>query len=196
LGIRILRLIKVTGKEPTYQMELETTTIEFPDVGKLIHQASVRIAFASAVNRLIPKIKPKVWEQLVQTMLDALTETEGGDETDFKGSIRMYINQYLSDTGFIDTIENQPSNALRYPTIIDGRIAISSSDLQPHVNRNFSQNLSVKAIASMLAAIGARNITVKGKTFRPQSRWLLPPEEFDPADFTMQATRQEPADAQ
>jgi hypothetical protein len=35
-GIRILRLLKVTGKEPTYQMQLDTTTIEFPNVGKFI----------------------------------------------------------------------------------------------------------------------------------------------------------------
>jgi hypothetical protein len=129
-------------------------------------------------------------------MLDALIETEGGDETDFKGSIRMYINQYLTDTGFIETIENQPPNSLRCPTIINGRIAICSSDLQPHVNKTFLQALSVKAIASMLAAIGAKNIQVKGKTFKPQSRWLLPVEEFDAADFTMQATREAPDHAE
>jgi hypothetical protein len=39
LGIRILRLVKLTGKEPTYQMQLDTTTIEFPNVGKFIDQA-------------------------------------------------------------------------------------------------------------------------------------------------------------
>lgn len=196
LGVRIVRLIKVTGKEPTYQMELETATVEFPNVGRFIDQASVRVAIASATNKLIPKIKPKVWEQLAQTMLDALIETEGGDETDFKGSIRMYVNQYLTDTGFIETIENQPPGSLRCPTIINGRIAICSSDLQPHVNKNFSQALSVKAIASMLAAIGARNIQVKGKTFKPQSRWLLPVEEFDPKDFTTPAYRKEACDAE
>ncbi len=196
LGVRILRLIKVTGKEPTYQMELETTTVEFPNVGRFIDQASVRVAIASATNKLIPKVKPKVWEQLAQTMLDALIETEGGDETDFKGSIRMYVNQYLTDTGFIETIENQPPSSLRCPTIINGRIAICSSDLQPHVNKNFSQALSVKAIASMLAAIGARNIQVKGKTFKPQSRWLLPVEEFDPADFRMPSAGKEAQDAE
>jgi hypothetical protein len=184
LGVRILRLIKVTGKEPMYQMELETATVEFPNVGRFIDQASARVAIASATNKLIPKIKPKVWEQLAQTMLDALIKTEGGDETDFKGSIRMYVNQYLTDTGFIETIENQPPGSLRCPTVINGRIAICSSDIQPHVNKNFSQALSVKAITSILAAIGARNIQVKGKTFKPQSRWLLPVEEFDPKDFT------------
>jgi hypothetical protein len=196
LGVRILRLIKVTGKEPTYQMELETATVEFPNVGRFIDQASVRVAIASATNKLIQKVKPKVWEQLAQTMLDALIETEGGDETDFKGSIRMYVNQYLTDTGFIETIENQPPGSLRCPTIINGRIAICSSDLQPHVNKSFSQALSVKAIASMLAAIGARNIQIKGKTFKPQSRWLLPVEEFDPADFTMPSAKKEAQDAE
>ena len=196
LGVRILRLIKVTGKEPTYQMELETATVEFPNVGRFIDQASVRVAIASATNKLIQKVKPKVWEQIAQTMLDALIETEGGDETDFKGSIRMYVNQYLTDTGFIETIENQPPGSLRCPTIINGRIAICSSDLQPHVNKSFSQALSVKAIASMLAAIGARNIQIKGKTFKPQSRWLLPVEEFDPADFTMPSAKKEAQDAE
>ncbi|MGB9604659.1 MAG: hypothetical protein ACPL88_02115, partial [Bryobacteraceae bacterium] len=186
LGIRILRLVKVTGKEPTYQMELENTTIEFPSFRKFIDQTSVRMAIGSAVNKLIPKIKPKHWEQLAQTMLDALIEAEGGEETDFKGSIRMYVRQYLTDSGFIETIENQPAATLRCPTILDGRIAICSSDLQQHVNKAFAQNLSVKAIASMLAAIGAVNVTVKGKSFKPQSRWLLPPEEFDPAEFAPQ----------
>jgi hypothetical protein len=185
LGVRILRLIKVTGKEPTYQMELETTTVEFPNVGRFIDQASVRVAIASATNKLIPKIKPKVWEQLAQTMLDALIETEGGDETDFKGSVRMYINEYLANTTFIETIDDQHPGLLRCPTIIDGRIAICSSELQLFVNKTFIANVSVKAVASMLAAIGARNIQVKGKTFKPQSRWLLPVEEFNPADFTM-----------
>jgi hypothetical protein len=192
LGIRILRLINVTGKEPTYQMELESATIEFPNFRKFVDQTSVRMAIGSATNKLIPKIKPKLWEQIVQMMLDALIETEGGEETDFKGAIRMYLNQYLTDTAFIETIENQPVGTLRCPTVLDGRIAICSSDLQQHVNKTFSQALSVKAIASMLAAIGAVNITVKGKTFKPQSRWLLPSDEFDPAQFT---TRDEPKEA-
>ncbi|MGC8731046.1 MAG: hypothetical protein ACP5RC_02150 [Halothiobacillaceae bacterium] len=192
LRIRILRLVKVTGKEPTYQMELEGATIEFPNFRKFVDQTSVRMAIGSATNKLIPKIKPKLWEQIAQTMLDALIETEGGEETDFKGAIRMYLNQYLTDTAFIETIENQPAGTLRCPTVLDGRIAICSSDLQQHVNKTFSQALSVKAIASMLAAIGAVNITVKGMTFKPQSRWLLPPEEFDPDQFT---TQREPEEA-
>ena len=161
LGIRILRLVKVTGKEPTYQMQLETTTIEFPSVGKFIDQASVRLAIASATNRLIPKIKPKDWEQLAQLMLDALIEQPGGPETELEGAMRMYLEQYLADVAFIGEIQGQPSSAIRRPMVIDGHIAVNSSDLQLFLAKVLGQNLTVKAIASMLTAIGARNTRIR-----------------------------------
>lgn len=41
LGIHLLRLVKVPGKEPVYLMELEEGRIEF-DVAKLISQKSRR----------------------------------------------------------------------------------------------------------------------------------------------------------
>ncbi len=183
LSVRILRILKITGKEPTYQIELENATLEFPSVGKLIDQKSLRLAIAAGIDQLIPKVKPKEWERVAQMLLDALTVTEGGEETDLRGSIRLYVDHYLSETSFIDTIEGQPVHALRKPTVINDQIAICSSDLQPHINKTFSQNLSVKAVASMLAAIGATSIRVQGGRFREQSRWLLPVAEFDPAHY-------------
>jgi hypothetical protein len=187
LGIRILRILKITGKEPTYQVELENATLEFLNVGKLIDQNSLRLTIAAGVDRLIPKIKAKHWERVAQMLLAALTVTEGGEETDLRGSIKLYVDHYLSETSFIDTIEGQPIHALRKPTVINGQIAICSSDLQPHINKTFSQNLSVKAVASMLAAIGATSVRVQGARFREQSRWLLPVAEFDPAHYLASA---------
>ncbi len=187
LGVPILRILKITGKEPTYQIELENTTLELASVGKLIDQKSLRLTIAAGVDRLIPKIKPKEWERVAQMILNALTVTEGGEETDLRGSIRLYLDHYLSETAFIDTIEGQPVHAWRKPTVIDGRIAICTSDLQPHINKTFSQNLSLKAVASMLAAIGAVSVRIRGSHFRDQSRWLLPAAEFDPAQYLASA---------
>lgn len=59
LGVRVMGLVKITGKEPSYQMQLENNKIEFSHVGKLIDQRSFRLGIASAVDLLIPKIKPK-----------------------------------------------------------------------------------------------------------------------------------------
>ena len=194
LGVRVLRILKITGKEPTYQVELETAKIELPNVSKLVDQRSFRMAIASAADRLIPKIKPKVWEQLAQAMLDALTIEDGGEETDFVGSVRIHLESYLSETPFIDSIDEQPIQTRRKPTIIDGKIAICSSDFQSHINQTNNENHSVKAVASMLAALGATSTRIRNARLRDQSRWLLPVTEFAPDDFA--GTDKEATDAQ
>jgi hypothetical protein len=183
LGIRIVRIVKITGKEPTYQIQLETGRIEFANVGKLISQGSLRMAIASAVDRLIPKFRPKDWEDVAQMILDALTVAEGGEETDLAGAARLYVRQYLSETAFIDDIEDQPVQTLRKPCIVDGQIAICASDLQPYINKTFARNYTVQAVASMLAAIDATNVRVRGARFKEQSRWILPRNEFEPLEY-------------
>ncbi len=187
LGIRILRIVKITGKEPTYQLELENGRIELPNVSALIEQKSLRVAIASAVNKIIPRIKPTAWERLAQAMLDALIEREGGIEAEFEGSMRVNLGQYLTETAFIPCIEGQPSHAIRRPMVINGQVAVNSVDLQLYLNKTFGQNLSVKAIASMLSAIGAQSMRVRGAKIREQGRWLLPVDQFDPAEFTAQS---------
>ena len=183
-GVQVLRLVKITGKEPTFYMQLPETKIEFASVGKLITQESVRMAIAGAIGKLIPKIKPKLWEQLAQTMLDACIVEEGSEEMDWEGAAMMYVTDYLSETGFIDVIESQLIQNRRKPMILDGRLAICASDLQVYICKTKFQNLSVKLIGSMLGALGAKHTRIRGPKFKEQSRWVLPPDRFDPADYT------------
>lgn len=68
--------------------------------------------------------------------------------------------------------------------VMDGQIAINASDLQIYVNKTTFQNLSVKAIASMLSVMGGKQMRVRGQRFREQSRWLLPVEQFDPSEYS------------
>lgn len=187
LGIRILRIVKITGKEPSYQIELEQSRIELPSVARLIEQKSLRMAIAGALNKIIPKFKPRVWEPIAQAMLDALFELEGGVETEFEGSMRVHLGHYLTETAFIPDIEGQPSHAIRRPIIIDKQIAVNSVDLQLYLNKTFALKLSVKNIASMLSAIGAQSVRVPGAKIREQVRWLLPVDQFNPIDFTAQS---------
>ncbi len=195
MGVRILRIVKITGKEPTYQIVLENGKVELTDVAKLLNQNSVRMAIATATNKLTTRLKPKLWDQLAQCLLDALIEEEGGPETQLEGAMRMYLEQYLTDVAFIPSIEGQPSNAIRRPMMIDGQIAVNSADLQLFINKTFVQNLSVKAVASMLAAIGAKNIRVRGAKNREQGRWLLPIDQFNPADYAVPVKPEEASHA-
>jgi hypothetical protein len=186
LGVRICRIVKFTGKEPTIHMELEERKIEFASVGKLISQESVRLAIAGQVGKLIRKHQPAAWEQLAQAMLDACITESGGEETELEGLGRMYVAQYLSETGFIDTIEGQPVHSQRKPVVRDDQIGICSSDLQIFICKTTAQNVSIKAVVSMLGALGAKSIRVRGN-FKEQSRWMLPLDQFDPADYLQRA---------
>ena len=184
LTIPVTRLVKITGKEPQYRMELaDGQKIEFANVNKLIAYESVRSAIAATVGRIIPKIKAKEWEALSQTMLDACIIVTGTEEMEWEGAARMYLQHYLAETNFIPAIEGQRLQEQRKPLVRDGEITVCASDVQVYVNKTTFQNLSVKAVAGMLSAIGAQSIRVRGPKFKDQSRWVLPINEFDPAEY-------------
>jgi hypothetical protein len=175
--------VKITGNEPFYRMDLEGGKAEFRNVGKLLSQDSFRNTIAAAVNRYIPKQRSKAWEQIVQMMLDALTEQDGGEELDLEGAGRMHLINYLSEVGFIDSVEGSNNQQARRPMIHDGHIMVCASDFQLFVNKTTCQNLSVNRIAGMLSALGAKSYRHRGN-FGEQSRWLLRPNDFDPLKYS------------
>jgi hypothetical protein len=181
LGVNLLRLVKVPGKEPAYLMELENGRIEF-DIGKLVSQRSVSLALAAKTGRLIPTFKPAQWRELAQMMLDACTVVEGTDDLELEGAARIQIAKYLAESQFIQI--NDANAQDRYkPTVYKDRIAISATDLQSYINRTTMQNHSVRGVATMVAALGGEAVRVRGNSFKEQGRWALPVAEFDPSDY-------------
>jgi hypothetical protein len=195
LGVRVCRLVKFAGKEPTYHMELEDGKTEFLSVRKLMSQSAVREEIAASTGKIIRKFKGKDWDQLAQAMLDACIIEQGGEENEWEGAARMYVAQYLSETGFIDTIEGQPVQSQRKPIVLDGKVAICASDIQMYINKTMLQMLSVKAVASMLGALGGKSIRVRGQKFKEQGRWVLPLDQFDPAEYSPGKREEHTSDA-
>lgn len=195
LGVRICRLVKFAGKEPTYRMELEEKRVEFLSVRKLMSQSAVREKIAGSTGKIIRKFKGKDWDQLVQAMLDACVIEQDGEENEREGAGRMYVAHYLVETGFIDTLEGQQVQNLRKPIVLDGKVAICASDLRTFVNKTMPQILSVKAIAATLRALGGKSIRVRGQKFKEQGRWLLPLDQFDPARYSQRKTEEDISDA-
>ena len=67
--------------------------------------------------------------------------------------------------------------------VIDGRITVCTSEFQTFVNKTTFQSLSVRAVAGMLSALGAKSVRVRGVKFKDQWRWVLPVMEFDPEEY-------------
>jgi hypothetical protein len=185
LGVEVLRLVKLTGKDPLYFMELPQGKIEFPGVGKLLSQKFVRESIAARAGKLIPKIKPKLWEELVQMMLDACVIEDGGEELESAGAARIHLSAYLADSTFVSSIDDQIAQNRRKPMVREGRITVCASDIQLYITKSTQQSISVQAVAVMLVAIGAKTIRARGRTHKEQSRWELPLKEFDPQDYSV-----------
>jgi hypothetical protein len=183
LGIKILRIVKLSGQEPTYRMELPEGKIHFDSVSKLISQTAVRNAVAGRVGTLIPPFKPGPWRDMAQSLLDACVVEEGSEELEFEGAAGIHIEQYLAETPFIASIDGRSPQDRRKPMLRDGRITVCASDFQLFLNKANQLNLSVKAVAAMLSTVGAKTVRVRHKRHKEQSRWALPIEEFDPADY-------------
>jgi hypothetical protein len=181
-GIEVLRMVKVSGDNPLYRMDLAAGSISFSGVDKLISKPAVRNAIAGKVGILIPEFRPGAWRNLVQIMLDACINQDGGEELESQGAARLSIRQYLAETTFISGIAGQMPQDLRKPMVRDDQIAICASDFQTYLSKARSQAVSVSAVVAMLTAAGAKLERVRGK-FKEQSRWMLPLDEFDPADY-------------
>jgi hypothetical protein len=182
LGVELLRIVKLSGDDPLYRMDLVEGSISFSSVAKLISQPAVRTAIAGKVGILIPDIKRAAWRNLVQAMLDACIVEDGGEELESEGAACLRIRQYLGETTFIPGIGGQLPQDLRKPMVCDDQIAVCASDLQLYINKTGAQSISVPAVVAMLSAVGAKVERVRGN-FKEQSRWMLPLDEFDSADY-------------
>jgi hypothetical protein len=183
LGVDILRMVKLSGKEPIYRMELPQGTVEFQKISKLIAQGSVRALIAARSGKLIPQIKPAAWREVAQSMLYACIVEDGGEELEDEGAARMYLTRYLSATESITTLVGQGTQDLRKPLVRAGRITVCATELRLFINTVMSQNLTLRDVTGLLSAIGAKMVRVRGNKIKEQGRWELPPEEFSPADY-------------
>ena len=106
-GVKIIRLVKLTGKDPLYRMELAEGKVEFENVAEFISKERVRLLIAGTVNKLIPRFNGKTWDQIAQMMLDACLEVDGGLELTYEGAARLQIERYLQATTFISSFAGQ-----------------------------------------------------------------------------------------
>jgi hypothetical protein len=180
LQINVLRIVKISGQEPTYRVELDRAKVVFSSVANLVAQRTFRMGIASAADILIPNFKAATWDQIARTMLNALTVEDGGDEADLEGSSRLFVERYRAETDFINPEEEQPYQSRSLPFVYEGQIAISSQDLLQHINKTWAQNRVIKEVVSMLSVLGASSTRLKRAKLRDQSRWMLPIDSFPP----------------
>ena len=100
--------------------------------------------------------RPRTGTQIVAGHARRLHHRQGTEEMEWEGAARMYLQHYLSETGFIPSIEGQRLQDQRKPHR-DGRQDHRLRLRRPGVRQqDHLPEPSVKAVAGMLSAIGAQ----------------------------------------
>ena len=134
-----------------------------------------------------PRLKPKVWDAIGASDAGRLHRRAGRrGEPSGKARRGCTLRSTCRKPASSTRSKASPYRTQRKPIVLDGKIGICASDLQMYINKTTFQTLSVKAVASMLGALGGKNIRVRGANFREQSRWMLPTDQFDPTEYSPQ----------
>jgi hypothetical protein len=183
LGIRVLRIVKVAGQDPTYRIELESVPVIFPSVEHLITQKKFQMKIASAADHMVPLMRADRWNAVAKMMLAALTVEDGGDEADAVGAAKMHVDSYLRESRFIEVDAELQQQTRFMPAVYDGRIAIRAKELLQHINKSGAEHLAIKDVTAMLSILGASSLRLKNTKLRDQTRWLLPVSDFPPESY-------------
>ena len=186
-GIHILRITKFSGNDPIYTIDTDTASVQLTHVRMLRQQSLLSDAIVAQTERLIRPVKTKEWRAVSQKIFDSIIVKEGGEETTIKGSTRLYLDCYLSETNSIPPIEKLERAEKREPALLEthpGQISICASHFHAYLGKIHNQKLTAISVTSMLASIGSVMITVRGKG-RDQSRWVLPSDDFSPAQYKL-----------
>lgn len=188
MGIRILRIVKITGSEPSYSIETEIGVVDVETTHKLLDASFMRARFAAVTRHLLRRFKGAEWDNICSAILANLVEKDGGDELELEGEIRSYLQHYLASRSFLTSLRGVPPAQTRLPIVVEGLITVSAVDIQQWIFREFSYRITLRDLAHRLTLVGGHTMRFRAAGI-DQTRWCLPAHDW-PAN---RYTEEEPA---
>ena len=190
MSIKILRIIKVSGSEPSYTLELDNGKIHIESISKLLDSTHVRSRIAAVTGMLIRRFKAVDWDVISSTILACAEVWDAGPEMETEGEMIAILQQYLSSRPWLGAMKSTV-NESRLPMIKGNAIAVNTSDIYMYMMREFNSRMTIRQIATALVALHAESYRTRIAGV-DQSRWLLPLSLFQPQDFAKNLTQENP----
>lgn len=181
LGVKVLKVVKVSGSEPSYTLELENGKVHIESTQKLLEAGYMRARIASVTGMLIKRFKAPDWDLFTATILSCAELKDAGPEMDIEGEMIAILQQYLSSRPWLGR-EKASANESKLPQVKGDAITVNPSDIYMYVLREFASKITPRQIAMALVALGADSFRTRIAGV-DQARWLLPTSLFTPSDY-------------
>lgn len=186
LGIRILRITKVSGKDPSYLIETETAKVDIDNVHKLLDQKYMRGKLSASCNVLITRYQQDQWDAICAIFVGVAVVRDGGEELEVEGEARLMLENYLRSRPFASPDSREPGKE-KFPMAVEGEITVSLVDIRNWMGREYGpgEKPSLKHLAFQLTSIEARKIRWR-RGNSDGHRWALPAQQWPTEQWVAQ----------
>ena len=182
LGITVNRVIRFSSDPPQFRIETDDRHINLGSVENLIEQRRFKNSVAAMTGILMEPIDKKRWPKTAQTLLDCCIDMDAGMEATDKGSLILWLNQYLSERPPLDQEEKDQAAATRFPFFWEsqGRIhtALFLSDFINWLRVSLSVKREGRQMGVLFRSFGFKSKQIKIGS-RPTWVWVMSNVEID-----------------
>jgi hypothetical protein len=176
-GVTFGGLVKIETTPPTWIIDVDGVRVELPSTVDLLSQERFRVLIIERMNILPSKVRPKVWDGIIQRLLQRVETIDAPLDAGIDGQFLTLVDQFATDRG---VARSRDEIILGKPWVDDGRVYFRAGDLLKFLDQNrFYQIKTARDAWRILRALNAGHsqFNIKGKCVRV---WNIPePKKID-----------------
>lgn len=178
LGLSVHSMIRHPGPPASYRLLTELGAIPIKTIEGLTSATKFRNLVADGTRHVVPTMKPKRWDTVVQTLLDICEDDVIEDSTE-EGKAKDWLDGYLLDGGKIfNSADAAAHKRLPFFDIThEGRVAFFGDGIHTWLVQKRMERVTKSEMSALLRTVGCEqariNIELNGKR-TTRLIWLRP----------------------
>lgn len=177
LAVAVHRMIRHPGPPASYRLLTELGDMPIKSIDALTSAVKFRNVFADSTGKVLPLMKPRLWETVAQALLDICEDDVIEDSTE-AGRAKDWLDGYLAKSKIYQSAD--AGAPLRRPFVSgahDSRIAFFGDGLHSWLIKDRMEKITKAEMSALLRAVGCDqakvNIEIEGKR-TSRLIWLRP----------------------
>lgn len=176
-GVAVHSMTRHPGPPASYRLRTDLGDMPIKSIDALTSATKFRNVFADSTGKVLPLMKPRLWETIAQALLDVCEDDVIEDSTE-EGRATDWLDGYLAKSKIYQSVE--AGAPLRKPFLSashDSRIAFFGDGLHFWLLKNRMEKVTKAEMSALLRAVGCDqvkvNIELDGKR-TSRLVWLRP----------------------
>jgi len=179
IGFEVIRVLKFSGENPSYQITTEHGSTLFTGIEAVQNQNTFRNKFSARANKNMQRFKQGVWDRITNCILNAAEETNIGEESTVHGMVKAWIASYLSSHTLQDDFDIDRDS----PYIEGEYVCLYSDHFRKWMKIIYGENIKYQELGMYMRIVHCIPSTIEVKLsngkWTDRNLWKVPAKEFN-----------------